>query len=277
MRIKNSKAIISFVFCLFASSAAVSEIKLYKGVSLGDEWNKIVETVGYYDCSESGLKIACLDNQKFLGAIGDLGVFFDTEAAVKVMFVSEDLSLYQKAMKFFPSKGFALVAIETNNGANDFIAMNKQNGPEKAVAKLIEIEQFGLSNGFVSYTFLEGDQKSILNYGNIAQAYAGLPWLRRCIPRSGWGTLALSACRALRHVGALAWRPAWPRTHSWALSDLTNRSARSRTFGLWTSHEFWFGCGSLRRTSVHWRFRLRTRWRSGRPGAAGFATRTLHR
>lgn len=174
MRIKNSKAIISFVFCLFASSAAVSEIKLYKGVSLGDEWNKIVETVGYYDCSESGLKIACLDNQKFLGAIGDLGVFFDTEAAVKVMFVSEDLSLYQKAMKFFPSKGFALVAIETNNGANDFIAMNKQNGPEKAVAKLIEIEQFGLSNGFVSYTFLEGDQKSILNYGNIAQAYASL-------------------------------------------------------------------------------------------------------
>jgi len=174
MTLKYTKIIASTLISIIASSAASDQVKLYKDISLGDGWDKILGSAGYYDCSESGLKIACLDNQKFLGATGDLGVIFESEVAQKVMFISQELSLYQQSMNFFPSKGFTLAMIETDGGANDFIAMINKLGAQQALARISEAEQYGMSTGFVKYTFLEFDQSKIKNFGNTAQAYTSL-------------------------------------------------------------------------------------------------------
>ena len=174
MKLICTRIIATFFLYILASNVAVGQIKLYKDISLGDGWNKTIGSVGYYDCSENGLKIACLDDQKFLGATGVLAVIFESDVASRVIFYSQDLSLYQQSIKFFPSKGFSLVGIETSSGASDFVAMVKKLGAAQAFAKITEAEQHGLSTGFVKYTLLEFDRSNIQNFGNMVEAYASL-------------------------------------------------------------------------------------------------------
>jgi hypothetical protein len=103
-----------------------------------------------------------------------------------------------------------------------------------------------------------------------------LAWFCRCATGPNRSSWALSSCWSLRHVGALSRRTTWPRTHTWALTDLTYGSPRRGTFGLGPTNELWFRCWSLRRPAVDGGFGLRTRRWRGRSSTAGIS-RSLDR
>ncbi|MCH2249297.1 MAG: hypothetical protein MK042_05815 [Cognatishimia sp.] len=175
------KAVGCAVIMCGVPQAAVAEFSLYKNIELGKQWEDTIGLPSYYDCSEQGLAIACLDGHNFLNTTGSLYVVFDGERAVRVIYSSDDISLYQNAFNFFPRRGYNLVGIETTDGMLDYVALVGSSGVEAATSKLTEIESAGLSAGYVKYFLLEDAPETIYRQPNFHSAYMALPRENRLI------------------------------------------------------------------------------------------------
>jgi hypothetical protein len=163
------------------ASVAIGQTPIYKDIHLGLEWDDLISLPNFSECIEYGLKIACDDNHNFLGTTGILQVLFENDYAVRVIYSTENLSLFQNATNFFPQRGFQLGVLETQAGTIDFISLVREVGVEDAVARLIEAETSGLNMGFVSYVFLQSDMSGLLQFPNVAEALHGIPAGRRVV------------------------------------------------------------------------------------------------
>lgn len=89
---KNFIAALVIAFSL-QPSLTQAEVKLFKDIKSGVNFSEILSRPLYYDCSESGISIACLDGQYFLKTEGTVAVLFENELSIKVLFLSDSLSL----------------------------------------------------------------------------------------------------------------------------------------------------------------------------------------
>lgn len=177
---KNFIAALVIAFSL-QPSLTQAEVKLFKDIKSGVNFSEILSRPLYYDCSESGISIACLDGQYFLKTEGTVAVLFENELSIKVLFLSDSLSLYQNAIARFTNGDYSLVGVETSSGMFDILNAAKTESPSIAIAKAGEIAMAGLSQGFLTYYFFESPASSLRNYKNIVDFAMKLPSGKRVI------------------------------------------------------------------------------------------------
>lgn len=163
---------------LMASQAAFAEQpKLFKDWAYKTPMASFSQELGFYDCAaDFGAKAVCIDDVEFLGyPFG--AVLSPTEGSLaEVMLVAEfDYDLYVKLMGALAG-GFTLISMPGANDQLDLLhALQVSRNSQQFQSRLNDYETLGLSQGQLTYTFIEQSGDVVRRFSTASAAAFAAP------------------------------------------------------------------------------------------------------
>lgn len=150
---------------------------LFKDYQYGASYEEFSEDLGYYDCTqEIGANALCLEVVPFVGHEFEMALVFNQQRLTSVsLFTDFDNDLHAKVMGAL-AKNFTLVALQGQDAIFDLITEAKSSSNAATYgANLNNFEVLQLSNGQLSYVFLEQTESALSKVNNATQAALSLP------------------------------------------------------------------------------------------------------
>jgi hypothetical protein len=173
MKIKTLKALSTTIFGLYFSVSHADELPLFKDFQYGQNISEFTTKKDFTDCSEEvGQSAICTDNIKFFGYDFTAALLFSDKKLTRVSLVSDfDESKYKTLIASLPKNGFNLVVIQGKSDRLDVIeAFNQKESLDSFKSKLTSFESVQLSQGQVTYSFVERPAVELKQYPDAVTA-----------------------------------------------------------------------------------------------------------
>jgi hypothetical protein len=190
-------------------TAEAKPIVIYKDYVFGMGKPDIEKLPGVKNCSQGELDALCLPGQAFADYKWEQTFLFYQGKLFGVALTrafSQDC--YLKAFGAVVNNGFVPVHVESGSAAYDFIATEKAQGKEAAVAGINAFEQKALSAGHASYTFVQKDiLPQVVPVGTVQELLSKAPLSMRIVeievadgPGKPWIAVRFQALSAVREM-----------------------------------------------------------------------------
>lgn len=176
MNTKTTLRLLAAIGLLAGSLNASAADKLFKNYVYDSPASAYTEVAGYYDCSaDIGGNALCLDNVDFIGHKFTAALIFSNSKLTVLSLVSPfDQTLSATAMGAI-AKTFRLAGLSDGKSQLDIIELASSTSSNDAFeSKLSNYESSAMSGGQVTYTFLEGLDRS-KKYSNVLKLLESSP------------------------------------------------------------------------------------------------------
>lgn len=168
----------TLIIFIFSTSVAQAETpKLYKSYGFGAPLSEFPVGAQYYDCTiEQGVTARCNDNESFLNHEFELILKFDNDRLESVMLATVfDQQIYAKTIGAL-NNDFSLIMLQSQTDQLDIINLLHQSKNREAFqARVAEYESINLSQGQLTYIFIEQSKEAYQKNKTATQAVMNAP------------------------------------------------------------------------------------------------------
>lgn len=171
----------AFILCISASAA--ESPKLFKSYAYDAPLSQFPVGEQFYDCTaDHGVTARCSDAESFLGHSFEMILKFHNEGLASVTLATLfDQQIYLKAIGAL-HRDFGLIMLQGKTDRLDIIDLIRQSRGKAAYEPRInEYESLNLSQGQLTYTFIEQPKEAYRNHKTAIAAVMNAPGTARVV------------------------------------------------------------------------------------------------